>query len=450
MAKSAHAQGWLADRKYAEGIGVKVGNFELHPGVGGEAGFDSNYLRRTYNAGASNSDPAVAGIFRITPSLYLSTLGPERKQTDQNAEPPTVNFRAGISATYRAFLGDKVITDLNGLNGLSADVNGRLDVLPQRPWSFGLEAGYDRTVAPNSAGNPDVNFNRNTLNAGADVTWSPGGGLLSWKLGYRGRFTFLDASGTNPFNNISNAIITQGSWKFRPKTAVVYDGNFAFNNFTQRAQAFNGLLDSTPLRSRLGLSGLISPRFGLLAMVGYGGSFVDTQGNAAVQQYDSVIGQLEAKFFLTPNPNVEAMSDATLSISSLSIGYNRDFATSYLGSYYGSDRGYLKMSYFFAGRALVSLEGGFGAREYPRLFSNTGSGLATISEPFVNGAADATIFAEYRFSNTLGLNTTLRYTEEMRFSNAGVLPAGGTGPGPNTYDMAYRRFEAYLGFRWFM
>ncbi len=35
----AHAQSqqpWLADRKYGEGIGVRVGNLELHPGISGE------------------------------------------------------------------------------------------------------------------------------------------------------------------------------------------------------------------------------------------------------------------------------------------------------------------------------------------------------------------------------------------------------------------------------
>jgi len=44
-----HAQAqqpWLADRKYGEGIGVRVGNLELHPGIAGEVGYDSNYFLR--------------------------------------------------------------------------------------------------------------------------------------------------------------------------------------------------------------------------------------------------------------------------------------------------------------------------------------------------------------------------------------------------------------------
>ncbi len=81
-ARPAHAQGWLADRKYNEGIGIRAGDFEIHPGVGGEAGFDSNWFQRTYNPGFVNSTPTAAGIFRLTASLDLATLGPQRKEGD--------------------------------------------------------------------------------------------------------------------------------------------------------------------------------------------------------------------------------------------------------------------------------------------------------------------------------------------------------------------------------
>ena len=75
MARPAHAQGWLSDRKYSEGIGIKAGDFEIHPGIGGEAGFDSNWFLRTYNTGFVNGCPTAcpdaAGIFRrLTGTLY--------------------------------------------------------------------------------------------------------------------------------------------------------------------------------------------------------------------------------------------------------------------------------------------------------------------------------------------------------------------------------------------
>src|SRR5580698_8791442 len=60
---------WLKDRRYNEGIGIR------------------------------------AVEFRSTPSLYLSTLDPQRREGDLVATPPAVAFKAGINATYRELVG---------------------------------------------------------------------------------------------------------------------------------------------------------------------------------------------------------------------------------------------------------------------------------------------------------------------------------------------------------
>src|SRR5271166_1353820 len=100
---------WLKDRQYNEGIGVRTGDLELHPGVAGEVGYDSNYFLRSTKTGVDNGPPNApdiqAAVFRITPSLYLSTIGPQRREGDYVAQPPSVAFRAGVNATYKAFLG---------------------------------------------------------------------------------------------------------------------------------------------------------------------------------------------------------------------------------------------------------------------------------------------------------------------------------------------------------
>ncbi|HZO12148.1 MAG TPA: hypothetical protein VFB62_02790, partial [Polyangiaceae bacterium] len=44
-----NSQTWLRDRRYREGAGIRVGDFELHPGIGADFGYDSNYLRRSEN-----------------------------------------------------------------------------------------------------------------------------------------------------------------------------------------------------------------------------------------------------------------------------------------------------------------------------------------------------------------------------------------------------------------
>src|SRR5581483_984118 len=131
-----------------------------------------------------------------------------------------------------------------------------------------------------------------------------------------------------------------GRWRFRPRTALLYDATFRFINYTNSAAALqDGLVNSTPVRARLGINGLITDRFALLGMVGWGASFYD-KTLPSQPQYDSVIGQAELKWFLSASPGLQQSSDVGLALSSIAVGYTRDFQNSYLGGYYGSDRGY--------------------------------------------------------------------------------------------------------------
>jgi hypothetical protein len=84
----AQAQQWLSDRRFGEGIGLRVGDLELHPAIGAEFGYDSNYFQRDDSEGVID-----AYRLRITPSLSLSTLGSQRRGANPGM-PPALNFRA--------------------------------------------------------------------------------------------------------------------------------------------------------------------------------------------------------------------------------------------------------------------------------------------------------------------------------------------------------------------
>src|SRR5579872_5350549 len=77
---------WLKDRRYAEGIGVRAGDLEVHPGIAGEGGYDSNWFLRSDKQNVANGPPTAPVIpaleFRITPSLYLSTISAQRREGD--------------------------------------------------------------------------------------------------------------------------------------------------------------------------------------------------------------------------------------------------------------------------------------------------------------------------------------------------------------------------------
>lgn len=456
QAQSPAGQGspeWLKDRRYTEGIGVLVGDFELHPGIAGEVGYDSNPFLRTTQTGVENGPPSApvvpAAVVRVTPSLYLSTLGLQRREGEPTT--PAIAFRAGVNATYRALFGlgndaSAKVNDPSQEDTVSGSADARLDVLPGRTLGAAVFGGFTRTILPNTGNaDPNVSFNRDDVRVGGELVTQPSGGTLDWRLGYELDDTIFESSAGAPYDSTLQTIYTRGRWRFRPRTALIYEGSIGFNRYVNVQEVFNdaGLVGSTPVRTKIGLNGLVTDRFSLLVMAGWGASFVETAALPQQQQYDSVIGQAELKWYLTANPATASLNQISLALSSIAFGYTRDFQASYLGNYYGLDRGYLKFDYFFGGSAYVSLSGGLGAIEYPNIWYPSG---ALRHTSFTDTRADATLIGEYRFTNTFALNATLRYTEN--FSNQTVPEIG---PGAmGSFGMAWQHYEAYLGVRWFL
>jgi hypothetical protein len=428
---SAQDQVWLKDRRYTEGIGYRVGDFELHPGVAGEFGYDSNYFHRS---STDAGGPVGSLRLRITPSFSLSTLSKQRREN--TATQPDFEFRASVAATYNEFF--PVSGPQDGKNSMSnnRNVSGNLDlqlsILPGRPWSGTITAGVARSLTPSNQGIASESFNRLLPHAGAELIWTPGRGLFDWRLGYGFSGTFFEAGTFSQLTNIQNQIETRGRWRFLPKTALLYDAKLGFITYT--SPSANGKTASHPLRSTIGVNGLITSSFSLLAMVGWGTSFYSTPAGGDEQNFNSVIGQLELKWFITPNPTTDPAA-ATLSLSTLSVGFTRDFFDSYIGTYFERDRAYANLSYFFGGRFLVVVDAGAGPIVYP---PNKDLNLAAFTDVRI----DASLFGEYRFKDAFGLNATVRYGQNI--SGTSIVTGG------QTDELKWQQIEAYLGFRWFM
>ena len=58
LSATASAQEWLRDRRVGEGAGYQAGDFEVHPGIAAEIGYDSNYLGRSDKTGANLANGA--------------------------------------------------------------------------------------------------------------------------------------------------------------------------------------------------------------------------------------------------------------------------------------------------------------------------------------------------------------------------------------------------------
>jgi hypothetical protein len=426
---------WLRDRRFTEGMGYRAGDIEIHPGVAAEGGYDTNYYLR-----APGEKPASFYRFRLTPSLSLSTLGAQRREGDVAAEPPKVQFRAGVAATYNEFFaGTETNADeASKLRAIGMLANASLVIAPQRPVSVDVGGDLDRTVQPST--NPDNNYNRLTGRVGTGLTWTPGGGMFDWRFGYEFGSTLFEDDAFKVLNTQYHQANTRGRFRFLPRTALIYDAQLSWLRYTSGAALQH---DSQPIRARIGVNGLVTQSFALLAMVGWGASFYQPSASAApVQNFDSVIGQGELRWYLTPNPGTDPAA-ATLALSSLAVGYRRDFSNSYIGDHFAIDRGYGQLTYFFGGRVLTTVEGGVARLTYPDVFFSDGRVRATA---FADMRVDATGFVEYRLADSFGINTTLRYTANI--SDKKVLTEeSNTAPRD---DLAWKRFEAYLGVRWFM
>ena len=416
---SAQDQVWTGDRRFLNGKGYQAGNFELHPGLAAEFGYDSNFLRRS-----DEEAPIDALRLNVVPSFSINSVRDPASTT-----PPDYHLRAGAVANYTklfALSEDGGAFDGPGLIGGVLDFN--LVILPKRPWSVVLFGNVGRDITPSNIGITSGSFNRIQGGGGGELVWTPGGGLLDWRLGYNFNGTLFEEDRFDDLSNTRHEINTRGRWRFLPRTAFLYDGRVNFISYSDSPLK----TDSMPVRARIGLNGLVTSSFAFLAMVGWGASFYEGE---VTEDFDSVIGQLEAKFFLTPNPASEP-ANAALAISDVTVGVLRDFYDSYIGTYTERNRGYAKLSYFYSNKFLAAIDLGASLLRYP-----------TIPElalgPTTDIALDASAFAEYRFATAFGVNATVRYDQYLS-DTVIVSPPAGRDP------LKYQEFQAFLGVRYVM
>lgn len=454
---TASAQEWLKDRRYQEGAGIRAGDLEIHPGIGGEIGYDSNFFLRTHKEdprfvnGAPQNPPAEAGIIRVTPSITVGTLTQQRIEGGP-ASPQPIAFRAGLAATYREFLGPQQLRDQRNVSG---NAFARLDVFPGRPLGFGVFANYQRLIQPSVVSDPNLSFNRSDVGAGAEVIVIPGGGTLDLRAGYQFNGAFFEESNGVPFTNVTHELSVRNRWRFRPRTALFQETTLRFVNYPNAARALNYLNDSTPLRTRFGVTGLLTDRFGVLLAAGYGATFFKKGNQVSTTQYDSINAQAEGTFYLSQSGGAGEPGQNTLLLSTLSFGYVRDFQNSLLGNYYSSNKGYAKVVYFFGGKVLLQLDGYLNALGYPQPFYNSGAGPVAVNGAngaptgeFTNFHVGGTFFGEYRFTDAFAVNATLDYSQTI--SNTSIEAGPGVGGGATQlFDLNWRRFQALLGARYF-
>lgn len=291
----AQSRPWIADRAIGEGIGIRTGDFELHPGIAGELGYDSNYFQRSGATPRStylfDSPVAAAYRMRITPSLTLATIGQQRKGQDTpGAAKPQFTFRSSLFASYNELMAAGNSEDFSKQRHIDGGANLAFEVLPQSPVSFDGSGSYTRIASPSNDAAIINSWNRDVVGVGAGVNWRPGGGMFDWRLGYDLRYTYFEADSFRRQNNFNQTFGTRGRFKFLPRTALIFDGSAAFLRYPSTG-AFRNSGDI--VQSRVGINGLVTNRFSLLAMFGWAATFFEPTAQRVLANYDSVVGQAE-------------------------------------------------------------------------------------------------------------------------------------------------------------
>src|SRR6185369_7068516 len=314
-----------------------------------------------------------------------------------------------------------------------------LNFFPQGRVGADTYLNFIRQGQPSNDPNTENAFDRDSVRAGAGLTWRPGGGLFDWRLGYEFMYNYFEKSNFSNLNNFQHTINMRGRWRFLPRTALLYDGAYTWVHYANPTVQNDG----TIARSAIGMNGLITTRFSLLGMVGWTGTFYDQPAGQAPQQFDSITAQAELKWYISGGADVMAAGSAPVGLSYASIGYLRDVSNSYLGNFFQRDRGYVGVSYLLGGVFVTALTAGVANLSFPDSFFPSG---AVQHTSFSEQRVDASLFAEYRFSNTFGLNATLNY--DQNFTGVKIPTSEDMSTPPD--GLAYQRWQAFLGARWFL
>jgi hypothetical protein len=436
----AQTRPWLSDRVHNGGMGIRTGDLELHPSVAGEVGYDSNYFQRS-----GDSDPirypydgigrSSALRFRLTPSLSLSTLGAQRTMMDTStAASPSFTFAGTLFASYNEMVGLSGPDDYGKQRHVDGGANLQVMILPRRPISADVTGSFTRMVSPSNDPAVANSWNRDTFRGGLGVTWRPGGGLFDWRFGYDVTYNYFEADSAKGSINVNNNINTRGRWKFYPRTALISDAQTYWVNFPSSTPARNS---GQVIQARLGLSGLMTNQLSLTAVAGWAATYFRQTVVPVPENLNTVVGQTELRWLFQPDSKLQP-GDATVGLSSVGFGYVRDFSSSYLADYYQRDRVYADSSYLIGGQVVIDVQTGYSHISHPRFVRPNVGPVRALSENRV----DAQAFVEYRMSDTVGINTTLRYDASLTRANVPLVSG---------YDnLAFSRFAGWVGVRWFM
>lgn len=414
---AAAQPGWLSDRN--AGPGFRVGRLEIHPSVSAEIGYDSNvFLQDTNTEGSA--------VLRLTGGVSLTTLGAERQQEAETTTPPRVEFGGGLNVAFLHYF------NTSNRSNVAGDLNLRLSVLPAGRFGFTLTETLSRTVRPfvdaSAASNPS--YGQNISNTALLFHLQSPGRTLVGHLGYRLGATFFDSSIFNANNSLTHTVVSDMSWTFFPRTALLWDFSTSFLRYMNDDEAYQLLQDATIVRTSAGVNGVLSTKVSARLMLGYVAALY---AGDTTDDFDGITARAELR--LRPRDTI-----------SLNFGYAHDLAPSFIGNFVTQDSLYAQLQMMFAGRVLLGLQLTGSYNRSGVALQADGTSLLGNSLRRKDFRTTAQLYGEYRVLSWLAILAQVEYQGDItdyRFELPVTMP-GSVIPDPGA---GYQRVEAWLGAR---
>lgn len=421
------AQAWLSDHDRAGGTGLRVGNLEVHPGLGLEGGYDRNIFLEDEPVLSSgpvvagdrllrfNEDPDSAFTLRLSPHLFVSTLSKERlTNKDEVYTPPTISFRGGLSGSLYYLTGVAA-------NGSPVRYDGRIDldetILPERTFSLALtQEGQVRRLP--LQGSPGYQWHGG---AGAKASLGTDGGLLRGTLRYKfglDRYTAGSQTVSLGGNEISDndghthEFGENVNWRFFPQTSLFQDASIKLQSYDSEGgdSPVSDRYNSGNVTLRVGANGALTKQISTTIGIGYGAVFFAD----SLRDSDGLLGQAM----------VQWRPSAALSTK---IGYSRSISTALLGNTRTNNRFDLgvdaTLGQFVLGLASSLRLADFGVdvkqRELASRLSTAvaaavrGFGLEDIPDSRSDVVLTVDLNGEYKFVDWLALTGQLGYAQNF-------------------------------------
>jgi hypothetical protein len=319
--------------------GLKLGDEAiLHAGVFADIGYDSNVFYGT--------SQETSAVLHVTPRLELTNA--ER----DGSVPGGAYYDLSAAVDRRQYLSsDDTITKQDAWN---PTVAGTAQFSSGQTLSLSLSETFSRyqqapyAVSKDAAKNTELIITDDNM-ASASLHFAPGGGRLRVMLRYSNLINKYE-KGYDTGSYMGNEGVLDVGWRWLPRTTVyaqVSQGAITYFNANASSPG------SYPLRTLLGLRGLLTEKLAVNIAAGYSNAFY-TSG---------------------PNPsgfgNVGILAEVNYTMSLLSragFGYHHDFVNSpFVGAYYSMDAIYGAFQQMVASRVVTYLYGRFENRRFGQI-----------------------------------------------------------------------------------